>query len=249
MTQTLKILVVDDNQSGAKALARVLEKRGDDVVAVFDGASAIEHIRTQPLDVVLTDLRMEPVDGMAVLQAAREQRPQIEVIVFTAYGAIEVAVKAMRMGARDFLTKPVTVEQVVQRLEQIRGTTSETPVTDESFVAEATSSRNLVSTLQRCAAVPTPVWIEGEIGTGRTFAALTLHRFSDPDALFTIFDITSGNWPEEGTVLLQGVGELPEDLQRGLVRQLAHAPPNVRLIATSCPGGKQQVSEGTLRAE
>ena len=121
MPKHLKILVVDDNRSAADALARVLGKSGDEVKALYDGWSAIQHIETDPPDVVLTDLKMEPVDGMAVLRAARSQRPPIECLVFTAFGDVSIAVEAMRLGARDFLTKPVTVEQVTERLRDIRG--------------------------------------------------------------------------------------------------------------------------------
>ena len=92
-TNPLQILVVDDNRSAADALARVLRKAGDAVETCYDGATAIERIRERRPDVVLTDLKMEPVDGMAVLTAAREHRPPVEVVVFTAYGDVEVAVE------------------------------------------------------------------------------------------------------------------------------------------------------------
>lgn len=246
----LKILVVDDNRSAADALARVLRKAGDDVDACYDGQTAIERIDQAPPDVVLTDLKMEPVDGLAVLRAARERRPPVEVIVFTAYGAVDVAVKAMRLGARDFLTKPVTVEQVAQRLESLRATGSPAPLS-LPFVAESALTRELLAALRRAAGVPSPVWIEGEVGAGRGHAALALHRMgADPEAPFVVRDVgRDTGWPERGTVVLPNVDDLPEDLQRQLHRQLAHVPAGVRVVATAGPDGRRMVAEGRLRPE
>ncbi len=250
---SLSILVVDDNRSAADALARVFRKQGDDVKALYDGRSAIEYIGKQDLDVVLTDLKMAPVDGMQVLRAARAKRPPIETIVFTAFGAVDIAVTAMRLGARDFLTKPVTVEQVGSRLDQLRGPGTPGSFPTIPFIAEAPSSKALLQKLRRAAGVPSSVWIQGEIGSGREFSARTLHKFGRDltgTGAFHISNLGSSlEWPESGTVLLPNVDDLPDDLQQALHRSLQHAPPGVRLIATARRDGRQQVSEGTLRAE
>jgi DNA-binding NtrC family response regulator len=254
----LKVLVVDDNRSAADAMARMLAKGGDDVLAVYDGGSAIERIRANRPDVVLTDLKMEPVDGMAVLSAAREQRPPVEVIVFTAYGDVEVAVEAMRLGARDFLTKPVPFEQVASRLDQVRSYTPgslaaralPSPEAHIQFIARSAAARSLLDTLKRAADVPSPVWIEGELGAGRGHAAMALHHMGDTRKPFRIRDVARDEpWPESGTVLIPNVDELPEDLQRRLYRSLQHAPPSLRLVATSSPNARRHVAEGSLRPE
>lgn len=254
----LKILIVDDNRSSADALARLLRKQGDAVNAVYDGQSAIDRIRADPPDVVLTDLKMEPVDGMAVLRAARGLRPPVETLVFTAYGAVDVAVAAMHLGARDFLTKPVTVEQVAARLDQIRSGghgSSEAPITtEEGFLACSPASQELLSTLERAAGVPSSVWIEGELGSGRAYCAQTLHRLGDRrrghSTPLTIRNVAREEpWPDAGTVLLPNLSDLPEDLQRELFRQLQSVPDSVRVVATAKPGGRQQVAEGQLRPE
>lgn len=253
MGSALNILVVDDNRSAAEALAKVLRKQGDNVEACYDGESAISRIEQAPPDVVLTDLKMEPVDGLQVLKAARDQRPPIEVIVFTAYGAVDVAVRAMRLGARDFLTKPVTVDQVARRLDDLRSTplTPDDPTaTDVEFIADSTAGRQLLKELRQAADVPSPVWIEGEIGSGRGHAAWTLHQFGDPESPFQTVDIARDTpWPDEGTVLLTNVDDLPDDLQRHLYRRLQHVPEKVRLLATAGPEGRRLVAEGKLRSE
>lgn len=250
----LKVLIVDDNRSAADALVRVLRKQGDDVEAVYGGGAAIDRIRSAPPDLVLTDLKMEPIDGLAVLKEARDQRPPVEVIVFTAYGAVDVAVKAMRLGARDFLTKPVTVDQVAQRLDQLRSERAPTTRPPDGafvFVAESDSSRRMLAALQMAAGVPSPVWLEGEVGSGRGHAARAMHRHGpEPDAPFTIRDPSrEDRWPERGTVLLQDVDALPDDLQRGLHRSLASVPDGVRLVSTASTDGRRLVAEGRLRPE
>jgi two-component system, NtrC family, response regulator AtoC len=250
---SLKILVVDDNRSSADALARLLGKRGDEVVARYDGQTAIQHIESTPTDVVLTDLRMAPVDGFTVLRAARAQRPPIDVIVFTAHGGVQTAVKAVRMGAFDFLTKPVTLERLSERLDRLRGSAEQPTLiseADDPFIARAPRTKALLESLRRSAGVPTPVWIDGEVGTGRAFAARTLHRFGTPDAPLRVHDISRHDgWPEQGTVLLPDVDGLPDDLQRSLYRQLQYLPDEVRLVSTAQASGQKAISDGTLRSE
>jgi len=194
-----------------------------------------------------------------VLTAAREHRPPVEVVVFTAYGDVEVAVEAMRLGARDFLTKPVTVEQVQARLDGVRSATA-TPAGAPArrqqssgpgkFIARSASSRQLLDALKRAANVPSPVWIEGEMGAGRGHAALALHHMSGTKGPFLIRDLgRDERWPAEGTVVLPNVDDLPDDLQRQLNRSLRAVPAGVRLVATSQPFARRRVAEGALRPE
>jgi DNA-binding NtrC family response regulator len=251
----VQILVVDDNRSSADALVRALKKRGDDAEAAYDGESAISRLREYTPDLVLTDLRMEPVDGMEVLRAARSHRPPIEVIVFTAYGAVETAVEAMHLGARDFLTKPVTLDQLLRRVEELdpRGAPtgpSSAKKLDTTFSAQSTAGQELLNMLTRAAGVPSAAWVEGEIGSGREHAAYTLHRLRDESQPFTILDLVRDTpWPEAGTVVMPNIDTLPMDLQRTLVRRLASAPRTVRLIATASPDARSRIAEGALDPE
>jgi DNA-binding NtrC family response regulator len=246
----LDILIVDDNRSAADALARILSLGGDRVTAAYDGQTAIEHVRTHPLDLVLTDLRMEPVDGMEVLRAARSLDPPVEVIVFTAFGAVEIAVEAMRLGARDFLTKPVTAEQIVERLAPMRDGGAVHPSEDPDFIAFSSASLQLVEALGRAAGVPSPVWLSGELGSGRGFAARYLHRVDRGDAPYVELNpARSLTWPETGTVVLPNVDQLSIPAQTQLTRDVYSAPPELRIIATSGSDPRRLVAEGRLHAD
>ncbi len=239
----MRILVVDDNRSSADLLVRALNRQGEEAEALYDGASAVRRLELDPPDLVLTDLRMEGVDGMDVLRAARACRPPVETIVFTAYGGIETAVEAMQLGARDFLTKPVTLDQVLGRVEAARNSSSPPdpalapPLTDQSPAA-----RELVATLRRVANAPSHVWLEGEIGSGRGHTAWTLHQETDKDAPFAALDPTRAfEWPRSGTVVLSNVDDLPDDLQRDLVRRLQRVPEGLRIIATASPDARSRL--------
>jgi DNA-binding NtrC family response regulator len=249
---SLRILVVDDNRSAADGITRVLRRAGDDVTTCYDGSTAIDALRVSNFDAVLTDLRMEPVDGMEVLRASQDLPAPPEVIVFTAYGEVETAVEAMRLGARDFLTKPVTIEQVQARLDSLRrpAGSQDVALAEAPFIARSAASRRLLDTLKQIADVHSPVWMEGEVGSGRGHAALTLHRIGRPNQPFTVFrpfgDLV---WPEQGTVVLHHVDHWPTEKQAWLVSALEPPNPHVRVISITEPGASKRVTDGTLRRD
>lgn len=245
-----RILVVDDNSSAADALARVLAKRGVETEVSYDGASAIERLGSFRPDLVLTDLKMEPVDGMQVLAAARAATPPVDVIVFTAFGEVDLAVRAMQLGARDFLTKPITAEQVLSRIAAVTGGDAGPRRSAAPVVANAPTTQALVAQLERLGSVNTPVWIEGEIGSGRTYAAELLHRYGDASRPFVVRDPSRDHtMPTEGTVVLTSVDDLNDAQQRQLIAQLRSLEPGVRVIATSRLDARAAVTQGTLRSD
>ena len=100
------ILVVDDQKNMRATLTIMLRSAGHDVAEAKDGADACEAVDDESYDLVITDLRMGKVDGIDVLRHVREVSPLTEIIVMTAYGTIETAVEAMRLGAWDYIQKP-----------------------------------------------------------------------------------------------------------------------------------------------
>ena len=251
----MRILVVDDVHSIADSFVRALRKRGDDAEAVYSGGDAIQRMIDEPPDLILTDMNMEPIGGFEVLEQARAQRPPIEVIMFTGVGGVDMAVRAMQLGARDFLTKPISLDQLADRIDAVRGIGQPAPaVTDEAeqipFFDHSPASRELRTMLERAAQAPSHVWIEGEIGSGRGQAATTLHRLSkSPGPLVTMEPSRGMEWPSSGTVVLSNVDDLPDDLQRDLVRQLSRVSPSLRIFATAGPESDERVAKLELRPD
>ena len=113
MSDKTRILVVDDEEVVRLALARVLSSELCKVEATWSGADALREIERHSFDVVLLDLRMPGMDGISVLKAIKEKRPEIEVIVVTGYPSLETAKEAIRHGAYDYLAKPVEPDRMI----------------------------------------------------------------------------------------------------------------------------------------
>ena len=108
------VLVVDDEEANRLTLERILVREDLRVIHAPDGRAALSQIREHRPDLVLTDLMMPGLDGMGLLQAARELDGDLEVIMMTAYGTVETAVEAMKLGATDFITKPLRRSDIVR---------------------------------------------------------------------------------------------------------------------------------------
>lgn len=113
MNPITNILVVDDEEVVRRAHMRTLRNANCHVRAVADGANALRVLQEQPFDVVLLDLRMPGMDGMSVLKTVKARWPESEVIVITGYPCVETAKEAIRLGAHDYLAKPLAPEEVI----------------------------------------------------------------------------------------------------------------------------------------
>jgi DNA-binding response OmpR family regulator len=107
------ILIVDDEIVARQSLTDILKLEGYNTVAVPNGPSAVEHVRTHPVDLVIVDLRMPGMDGLQVVQAINQVSPDTEVVLLTAYGSMDTAVQALRLRIHDYLTKPASPPQVL----------------------------------------------------------------------------------------------------------------------------------------
>ena len=109
-----RVLVVDDDDVGRMTLTEILHLEGFEVVEADGGRAALERLREGGCDVMLLDLKMPDLDGVAVLQQTAELAPDIEVIVFTAHGSLESAIQAVRHGAYDYLLKPTSTQDILE---------------------------------------------------------------------------------------------------------------------------------------
>jgi DNA-binding NtrC family response regulator len=113
------ILIVDDEKNIRLTLSRSLEVLGVETDSAEDGKEALVKLEEKEFGLILLDLRMPGVDGMEVLRQVRESRPDIRIIILTAYGTIELAVEAMKLGAVDFIQKPFVPEQIRERVARV----------------------------------------------------------------------------------------------------------------------------------
>jgi CheY-like chemotaxis protein len=113
------ILIVDDEKNIRLTLSRSLEVLGVETDSAEDGKKALAKLREKEFGLILLDIRMPGVDGMEVLRQVRESRPDIRIIILTAYGTIELAVEAMKLGAVDFIQKPFVPEQIRERVARV----------------------------------------------------------------------------------------------------------------------------------
>jgi DNA-binding NtrC family response regulator len=186
-----KVLLVDDDASLLEVLSFTLREDGHEVRAYSDGRKALAHFADESPDVVITDLKMPGLDGLAVLERVRETDPSVPVIILTAFGSIEDAVEAMKRGAHDYLTKPfsrdelkLTVEKAAERRRLLRENRDLRERLREQtrrfeFVHASEASSQLFATVQRIAPTDATVLITGESGTGKEVIAQALHALSD----------------------------------------------------------------------
>lgn len=114
MEDKIRVLVVDDEEVIRLCYRRVLSGDGFSVVSVVDGREALELIEAKKFDVILLDLRMPGLDGLQVLKAIKDRSPESEVVIVTGYPSIDTAKEAVRLGAYDYLAKPVVPEAVIR---------------------------------------------------------------------------------------------------------------------------------------
>jgi DNA-binding NtrC family response regulator len=184
------VLLVEDKDSLRAMLRHALESQGHEVIEARDEAEAIAELRRSRPGVVLTDLKLPAGDGFGVLRAAKELDPELQVVVMTAYGSIQDAVRAMREGAMDFLAKPVDPDHLLLMVEraiaQRRMLTEYTLLKQElaerrgapRIIGEDPGLRQVTQQLQRASTSDATVLLEGESGTGKELFARALHVLS-----------------------------------------------------------------------
>ncbi len=185
-----RVLVAEDDEGVRTFLVEALELFGHQVTASVNGLDAASLLGREGFDVLVSDLRMPRVDGLELLQIARHKQPDMMVILLTAHGSIETAVEAMKLGAFDYLQKPLkeletlrlVVDRALERRRLERAATRERVQQDDAGDAALTygapAMAPVVDALRRVAATSATVLLTGESGTGKEVAARALHRWS-----------------------------------------------------------------------
>ncbi len=186
-----QILVVDDEPSARETLAELLELEGYRVLRAAGGGEALRLIEEQPLSLVLTDLRMRDVDGLKVLERSRTVRPDVPVIVMTAFASMETAIDAIRKGAYDYISKPFKVDhvrvvirraleqaQLVRENRELRVAASDRRA-EKRMIGQSPEMVEIYKLVAKVAPLPTTVLIQGESGTGKEMVARLIHQTSE----------------------------------------------------------------------
>jgi two-component system response regulator HydG len=184
------VLVVDDEKAHRLMLRAHLEDAGYQILEASDGEAALQTAESQPADLVLMDVVMPRMDGMALLPRLKALMPDVPVLMMTAYGSIESAVNALKDGAADYLTKPLDVEEVLIKVErQLEAARLHRKLREQaerlgerfdfsSLIGDSPPMRRLKETLALVAPAEATVLISGESGTGKEVVAQIIHQNS-----------------------------------------------------------------------
>ncbi|MDD5296440.1 MAG: sigma-54 dependent transcriptional regulator [Rhodocyclaceae bacterium] len=245
MSQELNILIVEDDNALRDALCLTLECAGHKVTGAADGPAALRLLETHAYNLVATDLKMVPMDGLQLLAEIRARHPQLPVLLMTAFGEVDKAVSAMRGGACDFLLKPFEPRVLLEYVARY----ANAPTPDERLIAVDPRTVNLLSLAARVALSDATVLLTGESGTGKEVFARYIHEQSArrsapfvaincaaiPENLLeaTLFGYEKGAFTgaqsaqagkfeqaDGGTLLLDEISEMPLGLQAKLLRVL-----------------------------
>ncbi len=207
--QRTNILVVDDEKDICRALNLILSKEGYAVTEAHNGEEAFALIQRQAFDIVLTDIKMERMDGLELLKRTKEASPRTSVVMMTAFGSEALAVEAMRAGAEDYLKKPFTnIDEVRLRMKNIvekRGLASENEILRQELSQRRVTFKNIIGTseamqkvygmMEKVVPSKTNILITGESGTGKGLVAQAIHE-SGPRVGKPFIAINCGAIPE-----------------------------------------------------
>jgi two-component system, NtrC family, response regulator HydG len=186
----LEVLLIDDEPDLRAAIADALAEAGHHVTQAGTGGTALQALATQPIDVVICDVRLPDIDGLTLLRRVRETEPAPEFILMTAYADVSDAVSALKVGAYDYLTKPFAVEELVLRLERIdahRAVRHELERAREALsgadaamtiIGRSAPIQRVLDLVETVGRSDVPTLVTGESGTGKELVARMLHERS-----------------------------------------------------------------------
>ena len=182
-----RVLIVEDDEIFLRPLRRTLEVAGFEVLALPSGEEAMDALKSEDVDVVLTDKRLPGMDGVELVRRIKADHPDLAVVMMTAYGTIESAVEAMRLGAADYLVKPydsaellIVLRDAIE-LHELRAANRATlrrnqeRFTFRNVVAQSAAMREVFEVLRSVADLDTTVLIHGETGVGKELLARSVH--------------------------------------------------------------------------
>src|SRR5436189_6059615 len=190
MSDPATLLIADDDPGLRESLERTLTREGYRVILASDGRGALERLQGGGIDLVVTDLKMPGLTGIEVLRAAKAIRPDVDVILLTAFGTVEEAVKAMKDGAYDFLTKPFRREQLLKLVDKAlerrdlieQNKALKKQLEDNrakgQMIGASPAFRRMLTLVEQIADSSATILIQGESGAGKELVARAIHERS-----------------------------------------------------------------------
>ncbi len=244
-----KVLIVEDDQIQRELLKESLEEKGFKVISVSSAEEGKNSLEENPVDTVVTDVKLPGKSGIIFLKEIKEAYPEIEVIVITAFSDVEDAVEAIKAGAFHYITKPYDIDVLANLLSKCCELTQlKKSPSEKSFIFKSNAMEKLLSTVKIFAKSDAPILITGESGTGKEVIAKYIHKASErtgkfipvnctsiPENLFEseLFGHEKGAFSgaikakpglieesDNGTLFLDEIGDLPLPLQTKLLRFL-----------------------------
>jgi len=190
------ILVVDDDLGAQRALIQVLKKEGYSVEGASSAAAALENLQDRPADLLITDIRMERMDGMELMREVRKRWPDIPVIIMTAFASIDTAIRSIHSGAYDYVSKPyeigelrLTVRRVLEQSRLVRENQvlrhkiAEEQDPDVQMIGMSPPMIEVYKMIAKVATTGTTVLLQGESGSGKELVARAIHANSERSKL------------------------------------------------------------------
>lgn len=192
MNNPPRLLIIDDEEMAVMNLEHILKKQGYDIVTADTGPKGLDQAHTGSFDVVLTDLRMDKVDGMKILEESRTSNPECEVIMITGYATVDSAIEAMKKGAYHYISKPYRIEAVrkivVEALEKIRLREENVRLREDlrkykevgspKIITKDAGMLKILQTARQIAGTDCNILISGESGTGKELLTGFIHEHS-----------------------------------------------------------------------
>jgi len=182
-----KVLIVDDDLDALEMMQDLFETKGYISITAKNGLEALDKIKDQEPDIILSDIRMPEMDGMELLQILSKDFPQVPVIMITAHGTIKTAVEAMKIGAKDYILKPLSLDEILTKVERITQLSNLIKENEyllnklqqtydfTNMVGKTEKIQQLFRLIKDVAATNTTVLIEGESGVGKELIANAIH--------------------------------------------------------------------------